>query len=46
MYLQCQGRKNFCSSIEVLVVLTVSYKNYELDLGGPGLGHSAVYCDL
>jgi hypothetical protein len=31
--------------IEVLVVQTVSNINYELDLGGPGLCHSTVFCD-
>ena len=28
----------------VLVVQTMSYINYELDLGGHGLGHSGVLC--
>jgi len=40
------GWKGLCSSVEmVLVVQTMSYINYELDLGGHGLGHSDVLCD-
>ncbi len=33
-------------SVEVFVVQTMSYINYELDLGGPGLGHSDTSCDI
>ena len=40
------GWKGLCSSVEmVLVVQTMSYINYELDLGGHGLGHGDVLCD-
>jgi hypothetical protein len=37
-----RGRdEGLCSSIEVLIV-----QNVELDLGGPGIGHSATSCDV
>ena len=41
----CRG-EGLCSSVEmVLVVQTMSYINYELELSGPGLGHSDGLCD-
>jgi hypothetical protein len=44
---RCQSPgKDLCSSVEVFVVQTMSYINYELDLGGPGLGHSDTSCDV
>ena len=38
--------KVYVALLKCSLFKTLSYINYELDLGGPGIGHSAASCDV